>query len=165
LKKQLTFGLATGALVAAMLPGATLAVDDQRQTFVITQAAPFLVEVDVGLPGQSHGDMLAFEAAVSDEEGRTGVLRGLLITVDQPDESGDPFEDRIGQLVFDMGGGDSLVVAGGSIYSGAETEMLPDAPQLRAVVGGTDKWIGARGQVETTRNADGSYQHVFTLLD
>jgi hypothetical protein len=33
------------------------------------------------------------------------------------------------------------------------------------VVGGTGDFMGARGQVATTRNDDGSYRHEFTLLD
>jgi hypothetical protein len=43
--------------------------------------------------------------------------------------------------------------------------MAAGAAQLRAVVGGTGDFIGARGQVATTRNDDGSYRHEFTLLD
>jgi hypothetical protein len=33
-----------------------------------------------------------------------------------------------------------------------------------AVVGGTGKYIGARGQMVTTRRDDGTYRHVLTLL-
>jgi len=43
--------------------------------------------------------------------------------------------------------------------------MAQDAPQLRAVVGGTGRFIGARGQVLTTRRDAGHYEHSFTLLD
>jgi hypothetical protein len=37
--------------------------------------------------------------------------------------------------------------------------------QIRAVIGGTGKYIGARGQVTTTRNDDQTYEHRFELLD
>ena len=41
--------------------------------------------------------------------------------------------------------------------------MSADAPQLRAVLGGTGTYVAAAGEVETVRNADGSYSHRFTL--
>ncbi|MCP4382221.1 MAG: dirigent protein, partial [Hyphomicrobiales bacterium] len=59
----------------------------------------------------------------------------------------------------------SLVVAGESVYAREATEMDADRPQIRAVVGGTGRFLGARGQVTTTRNADGTYEHVFELLN
>src|SRR5215212_5883329 len=64
-----------------------------------------------------------------------------------------------------LGNGTSLVVAGEAIYPGEDVEMTPNAAQLRAVVGGAGEFLGARGQVETTCNDDGSYRHEFTLLD
>src|SRR6266542_3738544 len=35
---------------------------------------------------------------------------------------------------------------------------------LHSTPGGTGKYMGARGQLTSTRNADGSYTQVFTLL-
>ena len=94
------------------------------------------------------------------------MLTGFLITADVPDaETGDVHQDRLGQLSFDLGNGNSLVVAGEAIYPGEDAEMTANAEQLRAVVGGTGNFMGARGQVATTRNDDGSYRHEFTLLD
>jgi hypothetical protein len=43
--------------------------------------------------------------------------------------------------------------------------MTPIAGQLRAVVGGAGDFMGARGQVATSHNDDGSCRHEFTLLD
>jgi hypothetical protein len=54
-----------------------------------------------------------------------------------------------------------------------ETEFLvattkPEFEQghsaVRAILGGTGKYMGARGQVTSARNADASYTQVFTLL-
>lgn len=131
----------------------------------IHQDAPILATIDIGNPGSSHGDMLAFEAAVTTENGTKGTLSGILITIDLPEGSEDVFEDRIGQLVFNLGASDSIVVAGKSIYAEEESEMNTNHPQLRAVIGGTGQFIGARGQVTTIRNSDGTYEHSFQLLD
>ena len=163
-----TFYVAAAIIAAAALAAvatAPTAGAEEHTTFKLHQDAPALVPVDITLAGASHGDMLAFEAKISGDDGSAGTLRGILITVDLPDESGDLLEDRIGQLIFDLGNGSSLVVAGGSVYPSKGTEMAANTEQVRAVVGGTGTYIGARGQVTTVRNDDGSYEHSFELLD
>jgi hypothetical protein len=150
------------AVLSAVLFLSPQALADTRKLVVI-QDAPALTDVDIGPKGKSHGDMLAFEAALRSEAGHTGTLRGILFTVALPGERR-PHEGRIGQLYIDLGNGDSLVVSGGTIYSGQNTEMTVNAPQVRAVIGGTGEFIGARGQVTTTRKTDGSYEHSFELV-
>jgi hypothetical protein len=130
---------------------------------IVVQDAPALTDVAIGSKGKSHGDMLAFEGAIRSEAGHSGTVRGILFTVALPGE-GRPHEGRIGQLYFDLGNGDSLVVSGGTVYLGQNTEMTVNAPQVRAVIGGTGEFIGARGQVTTTRTTDGSYEHSFELV-
>jgi hypothetical protein len=151
---------AHAALTISSMP--SLAGDDVR-TFTLRQEKPVLTDINLGSNGKSHGDMLAFEAAVSGNNGLKGTMSGLLITVDIA-EGEEDFEDRIGQIVFDMGNGDSLVVSGRSIYKGTNQEIDAGAPQLRAVIGGTGAYMGARGQITTTRNADGTYDHRIELL-
>jgi hypothetical protein len=91
-------------------------------------------------------------------------LIGYLLTVDLPGaRSDETLEERIGNLVFAFGD-DKLVVAGGSAYPAGSVEMAANEPQLRAVVGGTGAYLGARGEVVTTRNEDGTYRHEFTLV-
>ena len=154
-------GAATlGAVASYQAAGAA-----EHTTFKLHQDAPALVPVDIALPGASHGDMLAFKAKITGDDGIGGTLRGILITVDLPDDSGDILEDRIGQLIFDLGNGNSLVAAGGSVYPAKGVEMAANTAQVRAVTGGTGSYIGARGQVTTVRNEDGSYEHSFELLD
>lgn len=150
-------------LALAAVSSASLAAE--RQTFSIHQDPPDLNAVDLAIDGASHGDMLAFEAPITHDDGTAGTLRGILITVDLPGPGGEVDEDRIGQLQFDLGGGNSLVVAGGSVYPAASAEMAAGNAQVRAVIGGTGTFIGARGQVTTVRDADGSYDHKFELVD
>jgi len=158
----------SAAIVAAVWWGLTLgaseAIADERTEFTVHQDNPALATVDLGYAGKSHGDMLAFEATISTEDGVEGLLSGILITVALP-RGQSVFEDRIGNLVFKFGDSDSLVVAGGSVYPQDETEMATNQPQVRAVIGGTGKYIGARGEVTTTRNDDGTYDHAFKLID
>jgi len=156
--------LAIASLATACV-GAVVPTEASARSFTIKQAVPHLTTVDLREAGASHGDMLAFEAAITGEDGTTGTLSGILVTVDLPDASGDLLEDRIGHLTFDLGGGNSLVVAGKSVYPDQGVEMSANTPQLRAVIGGTGTFVGARGQVTTTRNGDGSYTHSFELVE
>jgi hypothetical protein len=158
-----------GAIGFALGSASTLPVakaDQHTRTFELTQQTPTLHPIDLHTEGASVADMVLYEAAITGEQGESGMLTGFLITADMPDaETGDTHQDRLGQLSFDLGHGNSLVVAGEAIYPGEDVEMTANAEQLRAVVGGTGDFLGARGQVATTRNDDGSYGHEFTLLD
>jgi hypothetical protein len=157
-----TIGFALGS--ASALPSAQ--AEQHTRMFELTQQPPALHAIDHHIEGASVADVLLYEATIAGEQGEAGILTGFLITADVPDaETGDVHQDRLGQLFFDLGNGNGLVVVGEAIYRGEEAEMTPNTAQLRAVVGGTGDFMGARGQVATTRNDDGSYRHEFTLLD
>jgi hypothetical protein len=143
------------------------------RTLVITQQAPQLASFEMPAEGTteagaepaSAADVLTFDAPITDPDGNEGLLIGYLLTVALPDaRTGDLLEERIGTLVYSFGNHE-LVVSGGTSYPAPNAEMAADEPQLRAVVGGTGAYLGARGEVVTTRNGDGTYDHTFTLLD
>jgi opacity protein-like surface antigen len=154
--------LTAAFLLASLVPAGTAAAE---QTFSIVQDLPAITHVDVGAEGSSHGDIMAFEAPFTADDGTTGIISGMVITVDIEIGDGGHFLDRIVQIVVDFGASDTLVIGGSTEYPSGEAEMAQDAPQLRAVVGGTGRFIGARGQVLTTRRDAGHYEHSFTLLD
>jgi hypothetical protein len=138
----------------------------QTHTLVLTQQPPTLPPVDQHTPGLSVSDAVLYESAITGEHGESGLLNGFLITADVPyAETADLDSDRLGQLSFDLGNGNTIAVIGESIYRGEAVQMTPSVPQLRAVVGGTGNFMGARGQVATTRIDDGTCRHEFTLID
>ena len=57
------------------------------ETLTVIQAQPTITNIDVGAPGGSHGDMLAFKAPFTTENGAKGVISGI-ITVALPDGVG-----------------------------------------------------------------------------
>lgn len=159
-------GAVAVACTAAVLGTPTASADKQTHTLVLNQAPPSLRPVDGGVPGVSAGDILFYEARITGEHGESGMLTGVLMTADVADpETGDLDADRLGQLSFDLGGGNTLLAIGETVYRAGNAEITANLPQLRAVVGGTGSFMGARGQVMTTRNPDGSYRHEFTLID
>ncbi len=164
--RALTVGGTIGLSLVVAGPSPLAQAEAQTRTFVLIQQPPTLHPIDQHTPGLSVADALFFESTVTGEHGESGTLTGVLFNADVPDaETGDLDADRLGQLSFDLGNGNTLAVIGESTYRGEAVQMTPSAPQLRAVVGGTGTFIGARGQVATTRNHDGTYRHEFTLLD
>ena len=136
------------------------------QTLKVHQELPDLTHIDLDKEGASHGDLLAFDATVSSDNGMKGKLSGFIMTVDIPQKDHEVFQDRIVQLVFDFGEANTIVVGGRSVYPHLDkSEMKKNEPQYRAVVGGTGTFMGARGQVITTRNDDGTYEHMIELMD
>ena len=136
------------------------------QTLKVHQELPDLTHIDLDKEGSSHGDLLAFDATVTSDNGMTGKLSGFIMTVDIPQKDHEVFQDRIVQMVFDFGEANTIVVGGRSVYPHSDkSEMKKNEPQYRAVIGGTGTFMGARGQVITTRNDDGTYEHMIELMD
>ena len=136
------------------------------QNFTIVQDTPTIIHVDVGAEGHTHGDIMAFTASFVTEDGKTGIMRGIIMTVDIPlPSSGKVLHDRLAQIVVEFGEADTLVIGGSATYPTGDGEMFTDSPQLRAVICGTGRFIGARGQVATVRLNTGLYEHRFTLLE
>jgi hypothetical protein len=148
-----------------LTPSSVLA-NEITTKLTIEQSKPNLAHVDLGQKGETHGDMLAFDAEVTTDAGVKGKLSGFILLVDIPEGKDEVSEDRIASMVFDLGNADTLVISGKSVYPYRhKPQMDKNNPQIRAVIGGTGKYIGARGQITTTRNEDETYTHLIELLD
>jgi hypothetical protein len=75
-------------------------------------------------------------------------------------------EQRITQLFFISNDRQhQIVVAGVPDYPVNGAEFEADHPVVRAVLGGTGAFIGARGQLTSIRHPAGGYTQTFALLD
>ena len=154
------------AVAAAALATALIPINLQANEIIeIIQDAPELVQIDLGNDGHSHGDISAFEAAFRTKEGNKGVIEGFITTVDAASLEGGEVHHRLVDIVIDFGATDTLVVGGRSRYRSQAFELTADDPQTRAVVGGTGRFMGARGQITTIRMATGKYSHLIELVD
>ncbi len=70
-----------GIACALVLTGASA---QAAETINIVQEKPKLVHIDLGKNGASHGDMMAFEAGFTAEDGKKGVMSGIITTVHVP---------------------------------------------------------------------------------
>ena len=72
-------------------------------------------------------------------------------------------EDRLTNLEFDWDNSkDSLLISGIHAYPADKAET--DTPIHRAIIGGTGKFIGARGEITSSRLDGGWYKHEISLV-
>ena len=172
---------ATNALGAAALAGwlarpataegATPEIPPQVQAtaatdLVVYQDEPAIVVIDG--PGQRLGDSFYFDAALRLEPGgeEVGRVFGVKTVVRMGAEVDPQIEQRMTYLFFvSLDRQHQIVVAGVPDYPATGAEFEVDRPVVRAILGGTGAFIGARGQLTSTRHADGGYTQIFTLLE
>ena len=165
--QRMVRGLA--ALFASVLITACGAhsTNQSTETFTVYEDAPKMSQLDLGAPGNSLGDVYHFVAPLHSSPGGpvTGELIGSKTLVKVPTEANPNLERRATLMFFSFADRkDQIIAFGVADYSPSKPEFEPDHSAVRAVLGGTGKYMGARGQVTSTRKADGSYTQVFTLL-
>jgi hypothetical protein len=137
------------------------------ETFTVYEDAPKMSLLDLGAPGNSLGDVYHFSAALHSERGGpvTGELIGSKTLVKLPTDANPSQERRATLMFFTFADGkDQIIAFGAADYSPSTPEFESGKSAVRPVLGGTGKYMGARGQVVSTRRSDGSYTQVFTLL-
>ncbi len=137
------------------------------ETFTVYEDAPKMSLLDLGAPGNSLGDVYHFSAALHSKPGgpATGELIGSKTLVKVATEANPSLERRATLMFFTFADRkDQIIAFGVADYSPSAPEFEAGQPAVRAILGGTGKYMGARGEVTSTRNADSSYTQVFTLL-
>jgi hypothetical protein len=148
-----------------ILPACSLSPSDATwKKMLLVQSKPTYAEVSDGDNVREIGEGLAFEAALRNEGGKVvGQLLGENTIIDLPGEDGvgnANSEERFTRLSFVLEDGDEIIVQGANVYPVAKREIKADAPQFRAVTGGTGRYKGIRGQVKTTRSPNGTFTHL-----
>jgi hypothetical protein len=157
--------LATAALSASALITACGAhsTNPSTEMFTVYEDAPKMSLLDLGAPGKSLGDFYHFVAALHSSPGGpvTGELIGSKTLVKVPTDANPNLERRATLMFFTFDEGkDQIIAFGVADYLPTAPEFEPGKSAVRAVLGGTGKYMGARGQVTSTRNAVGSFtQH------
>jgi hypothetical protein len=137
------------------------------ESFTVYEDAPKMSLLDLGQPGNSPGDVYHFFAPLRSSRGGpvTGEVFGSKTLIKLATDTNPGTENRGTLLFFTFGGHQNqIVVFGITEYSPSAGEFAAGKSVVRPVLGGTGKYIGVRGQLSSTRNADGSYTQVFTLL-
>ena len=165
--QRMMTGLA--ALFASVLITACGAhsTNQSTETFTVYEDAPKMSLLDLGAPGNSLGDVYHFSAPLHSERGGpvTGEVIGSKTLVKVATDANPNLKRRATLLFFTFADRkDQIVAFGAADYSPSNPEFDAGQPLVRPVLGGTGKYMGARGQVTSTRKDDGSYTQTFTLL-
>jgi len=128
-------------------------------TLVIHQESAEVVHVTDG--NEDHGDVMTYEGVLTGPDGLRGVIVGVNNSARQ---HGGTHWDRVGMATFSFEGDDSLCVAGVVRYEADHVKSATSVRHVSAVIGETGHFIGARGELESVRNPEGSFTHTFTLL-
>ena len=128
-------------------------------TLVIQQSVANVVHLVDG--DESHGDVMTYEGDITGADGLEGVIVGV---INSARRHGDTHWDRIGVATFRFGGDDSLCTNGVLRYEAGASRSHEGARHVSAIVGGTGRFIGARGQLESVHNDDGTFTHTFQFV-
>ena len=157
------------ALFASVLITACGAHSSKQSTesFTVYEDAPNMSLLDLGAPGNSLGDVYHFSAPLHSERGGpvTGEVIGSKTLVKVATDANPNLERRATLLFFTFADRkDQIIAFGVADYKPSAPEFDAAQAAVRAILGGTGKYMGVRGQVTSTRNTDDSYTQVFTLL-
>ncbi|HIG65727.1 MAG TPA: hypothetical protein EYQ43_09305 [Methyloprofundus sp.] len=137
-------------------------LDNNYITLVLNQGVP-KVDMLTTKVGDDLEAVIIFTAPLTTLENElVGELAGFLTILDT-DNSQQVDETRFRNLAFMLKDG-QIIANGAGEYTSSLTEMPVERPSIIAIIGGTGKYMGARGEVETRKNADGTYRHIFKLL-
>jgi hypothetical protein len=138
---------------------------NQWTTLSLVQDKPVIVNINLNEKDTTKdaGDEFAFEAKLRDTaNNEVGTVLGMLVTVTLPHNAGvdsNNQEEKLSEIAYHFSDTDGLVVEGINGYAVNSPVMPINVPQLRAIVGGTGKYKGARGQVTLVHKEDGKYYH------
>src|SRR2546423_5755737 len=159
---------ALGVVFVSIFVGAcSRSTNGSTETFTVYEDKPTLKLLDLGPPGNSPGDVYHFFAPLHSSPGGpvTGEVFGSKTLIKMATDTNPNLETRATVLFFIFANRqDQIVALGATDYPPTAGEFDAGQPVARAILGGTGKYMGARGQLTSTRNADGSYKQVFTLM-
>lgn len=119
---------------------------------------------DIDGNGVDIGDETSFIGNLVDENGQKGTVLGYNKIIAMPDSNTQlQAQARITRLVFRFGN-DEIIVFGVVDYPNGGSEMKAGIIQRDAIIGGTGKYIGARGEIVVKRLESGEYENEFRFL-
>lgn len=149
-------------VAAAVVTGFASATASRIHTLRVVTVKPHTKTLDFPPLGKSPGDVYVFDATVATANGRRviGRLRGTQTDIKL--ERG--VETVQGMLTYELGSGNEIVVGGLSANPLSSTGFLVRGKSfVRAVLGGTGRYAGAKGTLTTTRLTSTRYLQVFRL--
>jgi hypothetical protein len=140
--------------------------DDSTSARTVTVTHPEVQPptlLDLGDEGPSVGDVRVFHLDATADDGSAVTVEFLMTTtaVDTPEVG---VQTRVATGVFSFGNdGDQLILEGAALYPGEGATLKVSSSTIRSIIGGSGKYAGASGWVESIHHDDGTWEHVFHI--
>lgn len=165
-RKAQFVGAAVGMALLAAVAGCSddNEASDTSQTVTISHPE---VEpptyLDLGDEGPSVGDLRIFHFDATADDGSV-VRTDWLMTTTGVDVTEANVQARIVTGIFSFGSdGDQLILEGAALYPGEGATLKVSSTTIRSIIGGSGKYAGASGWVESVHNDDGTWEHIFHI--
>lgn len=149
-------------LVIAGLFSASLSIADTK-IIVTHPEVPPATFLDFGKAGQSIGDVRIWHFDAKADNGSKLTTDWILTTTGLVADKGIEYRITSAVFSFDDGTKDQIVIQGVAKYASAKATLEESTSTRRAITGGTGKFAGIGGWVETVHLADGSWQHTLYI--
>jgi hypothetical protein len=148
-------------------PDRVRSIDKATPTMVLYNAPPTILQSNSEREAAGVNAMVGWHAALDNAEGPAGETIGHCNGTMQITKRGASSEDaqhRMTMIELDWDDSpDSLVVGGSHPYPTDQTQSR--TPIYRAIMGGTGRFVGAMGEVISTKLPSGWYRHEIWLVD
>ena len=152
--------MAAVVVAAGILTGFSFASTSNVRTLHFITRSQHRETLDFPPRGKSPGDLYVFDATIVAANGRTVIGRDRGTQTDIKLEDG--AETVQGMVTYELGS--SQIVVGGLAANPLSGKgLITGKTFVRAVLGGTGRYAGARGTETAKRLSDGSYDHVLRL--
>jgi len=152
----------TAFTVALIFAPVAYSQTDTITKLVLVQDAP--IHVEGGSAPNSPGHQLFAEANLTKAGKPFGHLVAYILTADTTNEPNKTNEFRVRYLSFELPGGE-IVASGTDLYQVAHSFLKTKSLMASIpILGGTGKYLGARGELRTILNNDGTYTQTLLIL-
>jgi hypothetical protein len=140
--------------------------DRRGDILVYHEATPQPTYIDNGQPNDSVGDVRIFHFDGETDKG-SAVIIDWIMTTTALNVTEDGAQARVTLGVFSFTGADvdQVLIEGVGLYPSVESTFKADSSLVRAIIGGTGRFKGVRGEVISTHLEDGSWMHEFYFED
>jgi hypothetical protein len=149
-------------LVAVSLFTASLSIADTK-IIVTHPEVPPATFLDFGKPGQSIGDVRLWHFDAKADNGSKVTTDWIMTTTGLVADQGMEYRITSAVFSFDDGTKDQLVIQGVAKYASDKATLKEATSTRRAITGGTGKFAGIGGWIETMHISDGTWQHTLYI--
>ena len=135
----------------------------QNKIIVTHPEVPPPTYLDHGKPGQSIGDIRLWHFPAKTEDGSSLMTDWIMTTTGLSSERGIEYRITSAVFSFDDGTKDQIVIQGVAKYPSARATLEESTSTRRAITGGTGKFGGIGGWIETEHLPDGSWRHTLFI--